>query len=440
MAGSRPLLGSPFVKPHAAARYSSPTTSPSAAHARARTSRRSEHGSEGSRSTSVVRSDSGSEGPPPLTTTPGSGNWLPAWCGVSQSTHSDASSDDASSSSEEWGSASECPTVSSTGAEYGSASSSGSVNSTSDDSETPGPDDRQPVAPEPDDPEDLDTPTRTGRTVRCIPGEQHVNDCSCPKGKGKAFRTPLPRPANGGPNPRPSRPNLPRASLFNQPERHPNAELPSNAPGLPPRNQASSSQQDSGILRLSRPILPTNNPFREIQQPGLRNVAWGYFYRSRLSWLVRALANDRAHIEPYSNSIAEINEDIRMALETIILMAQRPEFLCDAVFLWRCRRVIRDVQGLREEFYKTLEYIRRTRALRARHLLDEQYERMIDRTMAQMLEMVRSSYSFQASHVFDLVHFRRTEHEKKKILWAYQRRGKFCSEWVSWDELEEAAE
>lgn len=102
--------------------------------------------------------------------------------------------------------------------------------------------------------------------------------------------------------------------------------------------------------------------------------------------------------------------------------------------------MIRDVQGLREEFYKTLEYIRRTRALRARHLLDEQYERMIDRTMAQMLEMVRSSYSFQASHVFDLVHFRRTEHEKKKILWAYQRRGKFCSEWVSWDELEEAAE
>ena len=211
-------------------------------------------------------------------------------------------------------------------------------------------------------------------------------------------------------------------------------------PGLPPRNQAYSYQQDGDGLRLSSPILPTNNPFREIPQHGPRNIAWGHFYRSRLAWLVCALENDRAHIEPYSSSIAAINDDIRIELQTIMLMAQQPEFLCDPVFLWRCGRVIRDVEGLREEFFRTLEYIRRTRILRARHLLDEQYESMIDRTMAQMLEMVRSSYSSTARDVFDLGHFGSREDEKKEILWVYQRQGKFCSEWVSSDEVEEEAE
>jgi hypothetical protein len=147
--------------------------------------------------------------------------------------------------------------------------------------------------------------------------------------------------------------------------------------------------------------------------------------------LLSGLEDDRAQIEPYSNSIAEINDDIRMQLQIILLMAQKPEFLCNRVFLWQCGTVIRDVQRLREELYRTLEYIQQRKIMRDRHLLDEQYASMIDQSMAQMLEMVRDSYGSTASDVFDLGHFGSSDDEKKAILWLYRRQGKFCSEWVS---------
>ncbi|KAK5451676.1 hypothetical protein LTS15_007936 [Exophiala xenobiotica] len=286
------------------------------------------------------------------------------WWRVSSSTHSDTSSEGPNLSSEEWDSASEAPTVSSTGAEQGSSSST--------------------------------------------------------------YPPPSLQPVNGGPESHSSRPNLPWASLLIQPESRPNEELRSNVPSLPQRNQA--YQQDDDGLRLWGPILPTNKPFRGTPQPGARNVAWGYFYRSRLGWLLSALEDDRAQIEPCSNSIAEINHDISMQLQIILLMAQKPEFLCDRVFLWQCGTVIRDVQRLREELHRTLEYIQQTRMIRDRHLLDEQYASMIDQSMAQMLEMVRDSYGSTATDVFDLGHFGSSDEEKKVILWLYRRQGKFCSE------------
>ncbi|KAK5205253.1 hypothetical protein LTR47_003457 [Exophiala xenobiotica] len=355
IAGFKHLPGFPFTNPLTASTYTSLTASLAAAEARSPNVKRSERGSEGPRSTSVV-SDSTSERPHPLNTMSDSDNW---WR-VFSSTHSDTSSADPSLSSEQWDSASEAPTLSSTGAEHGSSSST--------------------------------------------------------------YPSPSLQPVNGDPEWHLLRPDLP---LLIQPESHHNEDLRSNVPSLPQHNQA--PQQDDDGLRLWRPILPTNEPFRDTPQPGPRNVAWGYFYRSRLGWLLSALEDDRAQIEPYSHSIADINDDIRMQLQIILVMAQKPEFLCDRVFLWKCGTVIRDVQHLKEGLYRTLEYIQQTRMMRDRQLLDEQYQSMIDQSRAQMLEMVRNSWASTARDVFDLGHFGSSDDEKEAILWLYRRQGMFCS-------------